>query len=94
MLVHRDAMAKAVYAALFNWIVRRVNTSIDKENAAADGGFNLDKPFIGACMHAYTYVPLACVLASSCRCCPLTVSVMSDVSCLTDMCTHFGSLSL
>ena len=29
----RDAMAKAVYAAMFNWLVQRTNTAIDKENA-------------------------------------------------------------
>jgi myosin V len=43
----RDAMAKAVYAAMFNWVVQRTNLSIDKENASSDGGFNIEKTFIG-----------------------------------------------
>jgi myosin-5 len=44
----RDALAKAIYAAMFQWIVQRTNMAIDKENAGAAGeGFTTDKTFIG-----------------------------------------------
>ncbi|CAM9415445.1 unnamed protein product [Chrysoparadoxa australica] len=44
----RDAMAKAIYAGMFEWIVQRTNNCIDRGNeGAVSSGFNTDKTFIG-----------------------------------------------
>ncbi|KAG5187970.1 myosin-like protein [Tribonema minus] len=47
----RDALSKALYAAMFTWMVKRTNASMDRasnaEASSADADFAMDKPFIG-----------------------------------------------
>ncbi|KAG5187977.1 myosin-like protein, partial [Tribonema minus] len=49
----RDALSKALYAALFTWIVKRTNKSLDRASNSESGSespeasFATDKPFIG-----------------------------------------------
>jgi len=48
--IARDALAKAIYAAMFEWVVKRVNASMDRNShndSMENGDFNTDLPFIG-----------------------------------------------